>query len=115
MKRNKFVAIIVVVLCVLFMGTGCSTTGYTDGTYEGSSDAGMHAGLKVSVVVENGEISEVNVVEHSETDGIGTVAVAKLPDMIVEAQSTEVDTVSGASKSSAAIIEAVNNALAQAE
>ncbi|EHL05465.1 FMN-binding domain protein [Desulfitobacterium hafniense DP7] len=88
---------------------------YKDGTYESSSDAGIHPGLKVSVVVKEGKIAEVKVVEHQETDGIGTVAIEKLPSLIIEAQSTEVDLVTGASLSSGAIKEAVNKALEQAK
>jgi len=87
---------------------------YKDGTYEGTRDAGIHPGLKVSVVIKDGKIAEVNVIEHNETEGIGSVALEKLSEAIVEAQSTEVDSVTGASLSSAAIKEAVNKALALA-
>lgn len=88
---------------------------YKDGTYEGISDSGMHPGLKVSVVVKSGKIAEVNVVENGETEGVGSQAVEKLPAEIVKAQSTDVEPVSGASKSSAAIKEAVDSALSQAK
>lgn len=99
------------------MVAGCGNSGpsFKDGTYEGNSDAGMHAGLKVSVLVEGGSITKIDIVEHGETEGIGTVAFEPLTKAIVEAQSTEVDSVSGASKTSAAIKEAVNAALTQAK
>ena len=92
-----------------------ATVTYKDGTYEGTSNAGINPGLKVSVVIKDGKIAEVNVIEHNETEGIGSVALERLPQAIVEAQSTKVDSVTGASLSSAAIKEAVNNALALAK
>lgn len=92
-----------------------SASSYKDGTYEGSSDAGIHPGLKVTVVVKDGKISEIKVTEHHETDGIGSVAIEKLPSLIVTSQSTQVDSVTGASKSSGAIKEAVEKALTQAK
>ncbi|AFL99047.1 hypothetical protein Desde_0596 [Desulfitobacterium dehalogenans ATCC 51507] len=143
MRKNKYVLILSLSL-VLVIAAGCSSSpaaadkpaengsaavskespaanegpaavSYKDGTYEGTSDAGIHPGLKVSVVVKDGKIAEVNVVEHQETDGIGSIAIEKLPSLIVEAQSTEVDSVTGASLSSGAIKEAVNKALEQAK
>jgi uncharacterized protein with FMN-binding domain len=86
-----------------------------DGTYEGVSDAGMHAGLKVSVTVEGGNIIDVQVVEHSETDGISDPAIEGVPAAIVEANSPNVDVVSGATYTSDAIIEAVGFALEGAQ
>lgn len=145
MKKNKIVIILSALLLVLIIATGCSSTptatetpasngspavenessattdeavtkgDYIDGTYEGTSDAGIHPGLKVSVVVENGNITAVNIIEHNETEGIGTVALEKIPALIVEAQSVEVDAVTGASLSSTAIKEAVDKALEQAK
>lgn len=85
---------------------------YADGTYEGSSDAGMHPGLKVSVVVTDGKISEVKVIAHDETPGISDPAISGIPTAIVESSSPLVDVVSGATYTSTAIIEAVQNALA---
>lgn len=87
---------------------------YNDGTYEGTGK-GIEEGLKVSVTVEGGKIAEVKVIEHNETDGIGTNAINSLPGKIVEAQSTEVDDVTGATLSSEAIKAAVNQALEQAK
>lgn len=90
-----------------------ATADYIDGTYEGSSDAGISPGLKVSVIVKEGNIIEVDILEHDETQGIGTKAIEEIPALIIEAQSTEVDAVAGASMTSEAIKEAVNNALSE--
>lgn len=115
-KLKTFVALTMVTAAVAL--TGCSSdkaVSYTDGTYTGTSDAGMHAGLKVEVTVQDSKISEVKVTEHEETEGIGTNAIDKIPGEIVSKQSTDVDAVSGATLTSNAIKEAVDNALAEAK
>ena len=63
--------------------------------------------------MKEGNIIEVDILVHDETQGIGTKAIEEIPALIIEAQSTEVDAVAGASMTSAAIKEAVNNALSQ--
>lgn len=114
MKNQKLIVVICIVLTVLLF-TACSGNGYKDGTYEGTSDQGMHPGLKVSVTVEDGKMTQINVIEYNETEGIGTQAIEQLPEKIIEAQSTDVDSISGASVSSDAIKDAVNKALEQAK
>ena len=67
--------------------------------------------LKVAVTVEDGKITQVRVTEHKETEGVGTKAIDTLPDAIVQANSTQVDVVAGATYTSKAILAAVDNAL----
>ena len=55
------------------------------------------------------------VLENHETEGIGAVAIQKLPDEIVKANSTEIDAVSGASTTTRAVEEAVNKAIKKAK
>ena len=86
---------------------------YKDGTYSGSA-SGYSKGLKVDVTIANGKISEVKVVSHKETPGFCEKAIETIPAKIVEAQSTNIDTVSGATYSSKGIIKAVNDALKNA-
>jgi uncharacterized protein with FMN-binding domain len=95
-------------------GTGGNYTEITDGVYEGISDAGMYPGLKTAVTFASGKITNVKVIEHSETAGISDPAIEGIPAAIVEAGSPEVDVVSGATLTSNAIKEAVNNAIAVA-
>lgn len=83
---------------------------WADGTYTGSAN-GMNGAVKVSVTVEGGKIAKVDVVEHQETPGISDPALEAIPGAIVEAQSAEVDVVSGATMTSNAIIEATKKAL----
>ena len=91
-----------------------SGSGYADGVYEGSG-TGNGGEMKVDVTVENGKISDIVLQEgHAETPGIYEMAVDQVIPAIIEAQSTDVDSASGASMSSAGIKEAVEDALSKA-
>jgi uncharacterized protein with FMN-binding domain len=46
-----------------------------------------------------------------ETEGVGSLAIEQLPDKIEQADSTDVDDISGATKTSQGIKQAVENAL----
>ncbi|MFA9423593.1 MAG: FMN-binding protein [Sedimentibacter sp.] len=84
-----------------------------DGALTGTAK-GFGGDVTVTVTVDGDDITAVEVVGKDETQGIGTNAIDKLPALIVEADSTDVDVVSGATYTSKAIIEAVNMALEKA-
>ena len=69
---------------------------------------GHNGPMTVVAAVEDGTITNVEVTEHEETDGLADPALADVPAAIVETNSTEVEVVSGATITSEAIIEAVN-------
>ena len=81
--------------------------------YIGVSENAMGGRLVVKVTMDGEKIAAVEVLEQKETVGIGDKAVEALPGEIVAANSTEVEAVSGATITSNAIIEAVNNAISQ--
>lgn len=84
---------------------------YTDGTYEGSG-TGFHGGTTtVSVVVENGNIADVEVLSYEDDKEFFIRAEESIISQIIETQSTEVDAVSGATYSCAGIMSAVADAL----
>ena len=83
------------------------------GTYTAQAK-GMMGDVKVEVVIADGKIESVSVVSHDETAGLSDPAIELVPQAIVEAQGTDVDTVSGATVTSEAIIKAVDECLAQA-
>ena len=87
---------------------------YTPGTYQGTSENGMGGKVTVEVTVDANAITNVTVAEHAETPGISDPAIEQIPTAIVEANSTEVEAVSGATITSTAICEAVDKALAVA-
>ena len=75
---------------------------------------GRNGPITVEVTVEDGNILDVKVLEHSETVGVGAVAVDWLPGRIVEANSIDIDGITGATITSDAIKSAVRTALDQA-
>ena len=92
-----------------------AATTMADGEYKASAK-GMGGDVPVTVTVKDGKIAKVEVGENSETDGIGSKAIEQLPDAIVKANGTEgVDAVSGASVTSKAIFDAVNDCMDQAK
>lgn len=98
---------------VLTRDTSESDRTYKDGTYYGSG-TGFGGKLMVEVVIQDGKIVSVTLVENEGDDHPYIDNASALLQSIVAAQSTNVDAVSGATYSSAGLIEAVRNALAQA-
>ncbi|OWZ83409.1 flavocytochrome c [Natranaerobius trueperi] len=73
---------------------------------------GYGGNIEVEVHITDDEITQVEVIEHNETDRVSDPALEKIPYEIVKQNSTEdVDTVSGATDTSAGILEAVEDAL----
>jgi uncharacterized protein with FMN-binding domain len=87
---------------------------YTDGTYTGSA-SGYRGTTKVQVTVANGYITDVSVLSTGDDMEFFNKAKNTVIAEIKEAQSTNVDTVSGATFSSNGIINAVANALSGTE
>ena len=88
-------------------------THYADGTYEGVGK-GFGGDIKLVAKVEGGKFVDIQVVEHHETEGIGTVA---FPDLIEQAKqgcNAWTDAVSGASLTTHGFEEALSKIIAQA-
>ena len=84
-----------------------------DGTYTASA-RGKHAPVEVSVTVKGGKISEVVIGENSEMPGMVESVEKDLLPLVVAHQTLNVDNVTGATITSAAVMNAVTDALAQA-
>lgn len=69
--------------------------------------------VKVKVTMDGDKIAKIDVLSHNETAGISDPAFKTLPDAIIAANSTQVDAVTGATKTSEALIAAVNDALSK--
>lgn len=96
------------------------TTGsYKDGTYTGSAKGhDSTVPVTVTVTVENGNISRIDVTKQNETKGYWEKAIAIIEKLLGLGNDSAVDdvtTISGATQSSTAIKEAVQNALKSAE
>lgn len=71
--------------------------------------------ITVLVTVENGTISEIEITSADDEDKAYLSMAEDIIPKIIEAQSADVDTVSGAMFSSTGIRDAVSEALKQAE
>ncbi len=87
---------------------------YPDGRWEGGAK-GFGGMITVLVTVENGTISEIEITSADGEDKAYLSMAEDIIPKIVEAQSADVDTVSGATFSSTGIRDAVSEALKQAE
>lgn len=99
---------------------GCAPSGSSkgSGSAKGSSTGigtgmGKHGHFDVAVAVTDGKIERITVLDSRETPGMGDVAMEKLTKLIVDNQTLNVDTVTGATLSSMAFISAVSDALDQ--
>ncbi|WP_353097569.1 flavocytochrome c [Tissierella praeacuta] len=120
MNKNKFFSLLLV-FCLLV--SGCSTTTpspndnsstskLTPGTYKSTVD-GFSGEIELSMEVDENKILKIEVKE-TETPTLGGAAIKQLKTDVIEKQSLNIDTVAGATISSAAFLKAVEEALSQA-
>ena len=87
---------------------------YKDGTYTGSAQ-GFGGAIEVQVTLKDDEITDIQVTSASGEDSAYLSQAQSVISSIISAQSTDVDTVSGATFSSTGIINAVIDAIGKAE
>ena len=100
-------------LAALPLVVQASDVTFRAGTYEASAD-GIHGPVVVKTTFSEHKIDSIRIVKQTETEGIGTVAASELPKKILNAQSTKIDGIAGASITSKAIFSAVNKCIEQA-
>lgn len=112
MKKRWIALFMTVVLTVCLAGSALVQQ-YTPGRYIGES-GGRNGVVKVAVEFSEDRIIAAEVVESSETAGISDAPIRELPARLVEFQSLALDTISGATLTSDAIIAAMEDAALQA-
>ena len=104
-------------LCIMMLSLNCAAiaegASFAAGTYSATVE-GRNGPLTVEVTFTNDAIESVAVTEHTETAGISDSAIANIPARIVDAQSLGIDSVSGATITSDAIVKAVADCVVQA-
>ena len=90
-----------------------STTTYKDGTYTGT-DSGYRPNLQLQVTIKSNKITDIQIVSSDETPRFFDRAFTTVSQEIISSQSTSVDAVSGATRSSNGITSAVADALQSA-
>ena len=110
---KKISAFLASLLLVSSIGGAAMAEGMTVGTYEATAQ-GFHGDVKLSVTVDADAITAIDVVEQSETEGIGAAALPKLVEEVLANQTIGVDSVAGATVTSTAFKAAMEDALTQA-
>ena len=109
MKKAILFITAVIISAALTFGTS-SAEEIFNGTAEGHNEP-------VSVAVKIGDggvLKQAEVTSHIETKGISDRAITEIPKRILDAQSLQVDVISGATFTSRAVINAVRNAITAA-
>lgn len=86
---------------------------YADGVYTGTA-AGFGGDITVQVTVEKGQLTDILILDASGEDASYLAMGQEIISDILDAQSTQVDTISGATFSSGGIRSAVEQALGEA-
>ena len=101
-------------LFMVFSLVGCAGKASAAGTFEGVGK-GRNGDIKVAVTLDDdAKITNIEVKESSETEGVGTLAYDKMIPSMVEGNTVAVDTVSTATITSEGLLEAVKDALKNA-
>ena len=94
------------------------TQRYKNGTFQGSVADAFYGNIQVEVVVQNGSISDIHILQSpNDRDTSVEINAHALPILKQEAlqvQSAQVDIVSGATDSSSAFKQSLQSALSQA-
>ena len=110
--------LLVFICCLILFSGGCSKKSsgsvYKDGSYT-QTVTGYGGEFKITVVLKEDKIQEIQILDNNETKGVGTLAFEYVVEQILDKQTTDVDGVSGATLTSNAIKSAVNSALEEAK
>ena len=115
---KKLICLLLAMTVMLFAASAWAEpapaeTLFTPGTYQAEAQ-GMLSTVKVWVTVDEQEIIAVLIDATDETETLGGVAAGMLSAAIRDAQTPNVDTISGATVTSKAVIQAVTEALVAA-
>ena len=97
------------------ISTTSTSQKYTDGTYTGTGTGYRGGTTEMSVLIENGKITNIETISNQDTPRFYENVESEIISEMVSAQSTSVDTISGATYSCEGIISATLDALTQAE
>ena len=108
---KKIVALFLAV--IMLLSSAALAEGMTAGTYQASAQ-GYHGSIVLKVTVDADKITGIEVVEQSETEGIGAAALPMLVEAVLANQTIGVDAVTGATITSDGFKAAMKDALNQA-
>ncbi len=110
MKKLLCILVALTMLC----GMSALAEGvFTPGTYEAEAQ-GLFVPVKVTVTVSETEITDIQINAEGETPALGGAAADMMKEAILKAQTPNVDGLTGATVTSAAIVKAATEALVAA-
>ena len=112
MKKFNKVIVTLLMVSMLLVGCGKDNAGVSGSFTEKTS--GMNGEFEVTTVFEDSKITAIEIGENKETEGLGKTAMDSIVEKIVANQTIDVDTVTGATISSTALLEAVKAAIKEA-
>ncbi len=96
-----------------------SYSSMTDGNYVGAREYAYYGYVQVEVIVQNGKIQNVKVLEYPNDNGtsryINSIAQPYLVQEAVQAQSANINYISGATLSSQAFVKSLDTAISKAQ
>ena len=123
--RRKFIALgaTAAASTLLFGLGGCTPTaqtggtetvaGYQAGTYAAAAE-GKKGSVNISVTFSSDRIESIEILDNYETPRISAAAFTAIPEAIIEHQSLQIDTITGATLASMAVINGVKDCIKQA-
>ncbi len=95
-----------------------SSGSYKDGSYTGSTENAYYGDVRVKATISGGKITDVTFLQYPDTHStsvyINKQAMPYLQQEAIKAQSANVNIISGATYTSQAFIQSLQNALSQA-
>lgn len=117
MKRHMGrILSIIMVLALIFTMTACGPKKNSKEVADGTTTAigvgsGKHGDIKVEVTFADGKITEVKVLEQKENEVLAEPVYTQLKETVMQANSVEVDVISGSSVTSKGYLDAIQDAI----
>ncbi|WP_319562568.1 flavocytochrome c [Marispirochaeta sp.] len=112
MRNFRIGTTILAVVLIAFLAS-CGGAVYEAGTYTGEGKG--HGGtIRLEVSVDKKSITDITIIDNPESD-FSLPAINKLIDTAIEKNSGDIDSISGATETSAGVIAAIQSALAKAQ
>jgi len=109
--KHLFAFFMVIVICSCAAFTVKRGLDEVEGEILEGIGQGFRGPIAVQVRLNEGSITEIEIVDSVEDRFVGGAAMEELLDLVIMYNSTDIDAVSGATESSEGFLEAVRNAI----